>query len=153
MINYSITIMGTKPGTKKGQITETKAYGTSQVHEVLDVDKFAEHITNHGCAYDKGDVVAIITKVVSCLREQMLEGNKVILGDLGAFYVELATEGATLAEDFSATNIKAVNVRWAPGDRFKNLRDAATFNLVPTRASQAESNKAIKNQETIQGME
>ena len=153
MIDYAITIMSTKPGTKKGQITETKAYGTSQVREVLSVEQFAEHITSHGCAYDAGDVKAIITKVVNCLREQMLAGNKVILGELGGFYPELATEGATLAEDFSANNIKEVNVRWLPGERFKDLRSEATFNLVPTRASQAESNKAIKNQETIQGME
>ena len=27
MINYSIAIMGTKPGTKKADILETKAYG------------------------------------------------------------------------------------------------------------------------------
>ena len=153
MINYSITIMGTKPGTKKSEITETKAYGTAQCNEVLDVDKFAEHITSHGCAYDKGDVVAIITKVVACLREQMLAGNKVDLGDLGSFYVELATEGAVLAEDFTTNNIKEVKVRWAPGSKFKNLRDAATFKFVPTRATQAETNKEIKNQETIQGME
>ena len=29
MIDYAITIMGTKPGTKKSDIIETKAYGTA----------------------------------------------------------------------------------------------------------------------------
>ena len=153
MINYSIAIMGTKPGTKKSDILETKAYGVSQVREVLDLSQFAKHITDHGCAYDRGDVAAILVKAVDCLREQMLAGNKVILGELGGFYPELETKGAVLAEDFNATNILAVKVRWMPDKNFNNLRNDATFQLVPTRASQAEANKEIKNQETIQGME
>ena len=153
MIDYAITIMGTKPGTKKADIQETKAYGTAQVREVLTLEKFADHITTHGCAYDRADIAAILTKAVDCMREQMLLGNKVILGDMGGFYPELETKGAVLAEDFSADNILAVNVRWIPGKRFKNLRDDATFNLMPTREAQKEANKAIKNQETIQGLE
>ena len=31
MINYSIVIKGTKPGTKTEDITETKAYGVVQI--------------------------------------------------------------------------------------------------------------------------
>jgi len=153
MINYSIAIMGTKPGTKKGQITETKAYGTAQCNEVLNLDAFAKHITSHGSVYHKADVAAVLTLAVSCLRELMLEGKRVKLGDLGDFHTELKTEGAVLAEDFTTNNIKAVNVRWTPGKEFRNLRQEATFQLVPTRAAQAESEKEIRNQETIQGME
>ena len=92
MIDYSIAIMSTTPGTKKNEITETKAYGTAQVREVLDINKFAKHI-------------------------------------------------------------KEVNVRWCPGDKFKDLRADAEFNLVPTRLQQAAQKKVITNQETIQGME
>ena len=153
MIDYAITIMSTKPGTKKAEIQETKAYGTAQVREVLDLNKFAKHITDHGCSYDRADVAAILTKAVDCLREQILGGNKVILGDLGGFYPELKTKGAVLAEDFSVDNILEVNVRWVPGENFKNLRDEATFRLMPTRQAQAEAEKVIKNQETIQGIE
>ena len=43
--------------------------------------------------------------------------------------------------------------RWTPGKEFRNLRDDATFKLVATRAAQAESEKEIHNQQTIQGME
>jgi len=44
-------------------------------------------------------------------------------------------------------------VRWTPGKDFKNLRQEATFNRVPTREMQAQEQKVITNQETIQGME
>ena len=153
MINYSIVIMSTTPGTKTEDITETRAYGTAQVHEVLDLDKFAAHIASHGCAYDRADISAIITKAVDCLREMMLAGNKVNLGELGSFHVELATEGQKKTEDFNASCIKDVNIRWTPGKKFKNLRAEAEFNLVPSRSAQADAIDVIKNEETIQGLE
>ena len=153
MINYSICIMGTKPGTKKADIQETKAYGTAQVHEVLDMDDFCKHIADHNSPFSKGTVKGILTDAVSCLREQLLAGNKVVLGDLGAFHVELATEGADTTDEFNAQKIKEVNVRWTPGQEFKNLRSVAEFNLVPSRKAQADAIEVIRNEETIQGLE
>ena len=145
--------MSTTPGTKKADITETKAYGTAQMTEKLSLDAFAEHISDHNSPFSKGVVKGILTDAVSCLREMMLEGKRVSLGDLGTFGVELATEGAKTTDEFSAQNIKAVNVRWSPGKKFQNLRDEATFKLVPTRLAQADAIEVIKNEDTIQGME
>ena len=56
MIDYAIAIMGTTPGTKKEQITETKAYGTAQVREVLDIDKFVKHVSEHNCPFSPGTI-------------------------------------------------------------------------------------------------
>ena len=153
MINYSIAIMGTKPGTFKANITETKAYGTSQVHEVLDLNKFAKHIADHNSPFSKGTVKGILTDAVQCLREQMLSGNKVNLGELGSFYPELKTEGAVTTDDFNVDNIKEVNIVWIPGKGFRNLREDAEFQLVPSRKAQGEAIEVIKNTDTIQGLE
>ena len=153
MINYSIVILSSKPGTPKSQIQETKAYGTAQVHETLNIEKFAKHIADHGCAYDRADITAVLTKAVDCLREQMLAGNKVRLGELGDFHVELATKGAKTTEDFNANYIEGVNVRWTPSMDFRNLRQEATFQLVPSREAQADAIDVIRNEETIQGLE
>jgi len=153
MINYSIAILSAQPGTKKDQITHTKAYGVSQTNETVDLNAFAKHITDHGCVYSRGDVVGLLTIAVDCLREMMLAGKRVNLGALGAFWPELETEGARTTEEFSAANIKAVNVRWAPGKDFKNLRQEATFQLVPGRSAQEDAIEIIKNEDTIQGLE
>ena len=155
MIDYSISVKSSKPGTKKADVKETKAYGQAQIRKKLTLEEFAAHIRDHGCVYDKGDIAAIIIKMIRCLREQLLLGNSVVLGDLGAFAPTLKTKGAALAEDFSAANILAVNVKWTKSRDFKGteLRKDAEFNLVGTRNQQAETNKTIKNQETIQGME
>ena len=152
MIDYSIAIMGTKPGTLKANITETKAYGTAQVHEVLSFDDFCKHIAEHNSPFSKGCIKGVLTDAVACIREQLLAGNKVKLGDLGDFYVELQTEGAVTTEDFSAANIKAVNVRWTPGKEFEDLLADATFNLVPKRSQQTDAVKVIKNTDTIHGL-
>ena len=145
--------MGTKPGTKKENITETKAYGTAQVHEVLSFDAFCKHIADHNSPFSKGTVKGILTDAVSCLREQLLAGNKVKMGDLGDFHVELACEGAVTTDDFSAANIKEVNVRWTPSRDFQNLRQDAEFQLVPSRSAQSDAIEVVKNTDTIHGLE
>ena len=153
MIDYAIAIMGTTPGTKKEQITETKAYGTAQVREILDLDAFCQHVSEHNCPFSPGTIKGVLEDAARCLREMMLAGNKVNLGKLGGFYVELETEGAVTADAFSAQNIKAVNVRWCTPDNLKDLRKEATFHLVPTRKAQADAVEEIKNEETIHGLE
>ena len=153
MINYSIAIMGTKPGTLKANITETKAYGIAQCSEIVDINQFAKHISDHGCVYGKGDIVGVLTMAVSCLRELMLEGHRVKLGDLGDFQPRLKTQGAVTTDDFNVYNIKKVNVGWTPGKSFENLLHDAKFQLVAKRSQQEDAIKVIKNTETIQGLE
>ena len=145
--------MGTTPGTKKEDITQTKAYGIAQVSEVLDINDFAKHIQSHGCVYSKGDIVGLLTIAVDCLREMMLAGKRVKLGALGDFQPRLKTEGARTTDEFSARNIKEVNVSWDPGKDFQNLRQEATFQLVPSRKAQDDAIEVIKNEDTIQGLE
>ena len=153
MINYSIYIASSKPGTKKADITDTKAYGASQMNEKISFDAFCKHIADHNSPFSKGTVKGILTDAVACLREQLLAGNKVNLGDLGSFYCELATEGAKTTDDFNASYIKDVNVVWLPGKEFKNLRLDAAFQLVPSRKAQDDAIEVIRNEDTIQGLE
>ena len=153
MINYSIAIMSAKPGTKKADITTTKAYGVTQMQDKMDLDALAQHMSDHNSPFSKGVIKGILTDAVSCIRHLLLDGKKVGLGDMGEFHTEIACEGAATTDAFTAANIKKVNVRWSPGKQFKNLRDVASFKLVPNRKAQADSIEEIKNEETIHGLE
>ncbi|MBQ7528002.1 MAG: DNA-binding protein, partial [Bacteroidaceae bacterium] len=82
-----------------------------------------------------------------------LAGNSVSLGELGKFHVELNCEPAVTTEDFTAANIKAVNVCWTPGEDFKDMKKDAEFQLVPSRKLAADAIEVIKNTDTIQGLE
>lgn len=121
-----------------------KAFAVAQYSEVMTIDKFAKHIANHGCVYSRADIAAILYLAVDEMREQLLDGKKMRLGDLGDFSVSLTSKGAENADKFTSANITGVNVVWEPGADFKNLLGDAEFNLVASRSAQAALLKALK---------
>lgn len=124
------------------------AFAIAQYADVMTIEKFARHIATHGCVYSRADISAILYMAVDCMREQLLEGKKIRLGDLGDFSVNLSSKGAETADKFTAQNITSVNVVWDPGMEFKNLLADAEFNLVASRNAQAAVLKAIKAGQT-----
>ena len=124
------------------------AFAVSQYTDIMTIEKFAKHITSHGSVYSRADISAILYMAVDCMREMLLEGKKVRLGDLGDFSVLLTSKGAEDADKFTAQNITDVKVQWEPGQQFKTLRDEAEFNLVASRSAQAAVLKAIKEGKT-----
>lgn len=138
MIDYSLA-MHPNPMNKEAA---PKAYAHAQEKQKLDLDQFAEHITSHGCVYSKGDILAILTIAISCIREQILAGNSVELGDLGKFYCSITSKGADSFEDFNAaSNIKRVAMKWQPTKVLRNLKSVAEFNRVLTKKDEAEAKK------------
>ena len=173
MINYSITARAVNPNIfeinqAKTRINQAKAEGktpdpkdealvgtvvtnyfaTAQYTEVMTIEKFARHIADHGTTYSRADIMAILYMAVDCMREQLLEGKKIRLGELGDFSLSLSSKGAETAEKFSSQNIQRVAVSWEPGSEFRNLLADAEFNLVATRSAQAAVLKAIKEGKT-----
>ena len=115
----------------------------------MNLDQFAKHIASHGCVYKRADIAAVLTMAVDCLREMLLNGTKVYLGDLGNFYISFSSEGAITAEEFNPDiHIKEVNVNWERGLDFQNLKEDATFNQVAIRSIQKKVLKAVKNGES-----
>ena len=98
--------------------------------------------------YSRADISAILYMAVDCMREMLLEGKKIRLGDLGDFSLLLGSKGAETADKFTAQNITQVKVQWEPGKEFKNLIDDAEFNLVASRSAQAAVLKAIREGKT-----
>ena len=124
------------------------AFAVSQYTDIMTIEKFAKHITSHGSVYSRADISAILYMAVDCMREMLLEGKKIRLGDLGDFSLLLASKGAETADKFTAQNITNVKVQWELGQQFKNLLDDAEFNLVASRSAQAAVIKAIREGKT-----
>lgn len=146
MISYSICVRSAQPGLCAEEITETRAYGTAVSTETIDINQFARHIALHGSVYKRADIQAVLIAAVDCLRELLLDGKKVVLGDLGSFAVGLSTRGAETPADFTADNIYGVHVNWTPGKEFRNLIQDAEFRLVPL---QKDVTKALKEQKGL----
>lgn len=144
MINYSVFTW------KNPMIddAEEKAYAKNQVVKVLSFDEFVKHIASHNGVFSRGTVKGVVSDTCSCLVEQLLAGNKVQFGELGSFGVSLQCEPADSLAEFSAKNIKEVNIVFTPGEDFENLRSKAEFKLVSSRAVQAAALKAVKEGES-----
>ena len=139
---------GKEPDKKDTDLVKTEkqnAFAISQYTDVMTIEKFAKHITSHGSVYSRADISAILYMAVDCMREMLLEGKKIRLGDLGDFSLLLGSKGAETADKFTAQNINQVKVQWEPGKEFKNLLDDAEFNLVASRSAQAAVLKAIRD--------
>ena len=142
---------GKNPDQKDLDLVKTEkqnAFAISQYTDVMTIEKFAKHITSHGSVYSRADISAILYMAVDCMREMLLEGKKIRLGDLGDFSLLLGSKGAETADKFTAQNITNVKVQWEPGQQFKNLLEDAEFNLVASRSAQAAVIKAIKEGKT-----
>ena len=142
MINYSLGLRKSNPSEKN---SEMKVYAYAQSTEVIDIQKLAKHIQVHGSPYTRDIIVGVLTKAVDCVREQLLEGKKVSLGEMGSFYCTLSSEGVDSADEFNpAAHISAVNVRWDRGSEFADLLPEAEFHYVTTREEQAKARKEAK---------
>ena len=124
-----------------------KAYAKAQVKEVMTFRQFVAHIAEHG-GHKRGQVKGVLSDTCSCLVEQLLEGKKILLDDLGNFWISLSSMGAENCEAFTSKNITGVKIIFTPGEDFENLLGRAEFNLVASRFAQAATLKAEKAGET-----
>ena len=148
MINYSVYMFANPIDESK----PSKAYAKAQVKEVMSFRDFINHISEHG-GYKRGQVKGVLSDMCSCLVEQLLEGKKVMLDELGNFWLSLSSEGAESCEAFNAKNITGVNIIFTPGEDFENLLSRATFNPVPSRSLQNAALKAEKKGDTTIDLE
>lgn len=149
MIDYSVYMM--TPTYSKDETP--KAYAKNQVSEIWSLEKFAKHISDHNGVYSRGTVKGVISDMCECLVEQLLNGNKIQLGELGTFGISISSEGAESIEKFTAKNIKAVNILFSPGADFENLIGRAEFNPVASRIAQKATLKAEKAGEATVDLE
>lgn len=146
MINFSLSLRAVDPSKQDGP---KRAYPNAQAAKVMQLDEFSTHIAKHGSPYHRSDINAVLTRSVDCLREMLLEGNKVCLGDLGNFYVRLESKGAPSIAEFNAsTHITGVKVYWEPGTLFTDLIYDAEFVNVATRRAQDATLKAERAGQT-----
>ena len=145
MINFSVFMLPNPQDESK----PAKAYAKAQVKEVMTFRQFVAHIAEHG-GHKRGQVKGVLSDMCSCLVEQLLEGKKILLDDLGDFWLSISSEGAESTEAFTAKNITGVKIIFTPGEDFENLLGRASFNLVASRVAQAATLKAEKKgEETV----
>lgn len=106
MIRYR-KYQSNKKGAFKG-----KWYARSVTDETYSLDTLAQHMANHSSPYSYGTIKGVLSDMVSCIRELVLDGKAVKIDDLAIFRASIQSRAADTAADFTATeNIAAIRLR------------------------------------------
>ena len=117
------------------KITGNKCFGKwfakNVVEETIDLDGLAGHMSNHNSPYSKGVIKGLLTDMIGCIKELLLEGKNVKIDDLAIFSLGIKNkEMAAKEEDFTVSkNISGVKLKArATGDLMsKSLNLEATL--------------------------
>ena len=113
---FSITSM-VRYILKQIKIASSRAYGKwfakNVVEETIDLDGLAEHMSNHNSPYSKGVIKGLLTDMIGCIKELLLEGKNVKIDDLAIFSLGIKNKLAANSEDeFTVSkNVEGVKLR------------------------------------------
>ncbi len=102
---------------KKNKNSKSAAFGKyfayPVIEETVTLDGLAEHMSSHNTPYSKGAIKGMLTDMVSCIKELLLEGNNVKIADLAIFSLGIKNNGGAVSEEvFTVSkNIKGVKLR------------------------------------------
>ena len=113
-------------------------YSRPVIEETYDTERLAKHMANHNTPYSAGVVKGVLTDMISCIKELILDGKNVKLDDLAIFSVGIVSrKGAASAADFTlADNVKGLKLRARATGELSNaqinlegqMKEAAVYN-------------------------
>ena len=87
-----------------------KWYATAVSDRVMSFDDFVTHIADHNSPYSRGTVQGVVTDMLDCLQECILDGKSVRLSDLGLFSIGMTSKAEDSKADVSAQSIQGVHL-------------------------------------------
>lgn len=102
---------------KKNKNQKSSAYGKwyayPVVEETVNLTDLAKHMEEHNTGFSEAMCLGMMTAMVKCIKEQLLEGKNVKIDNLAIFSVGIRNkEGAKAEADFNvANNISGVKLR------------------------------------------
>ena len=102
MIRYKIYQNQQQKGLNAG-----KWFARAVSDETFDLAKLAEHMSKHNSPYSGGVIKGVLSDMVDCIKELLLDGKCVKIDDLAIFGVGIRSKAAETLEDFSGMRLKA----------------------------------------------
>lgn len=88
-------------------------YARTVSTETVDLKALAKHMAQHNTPFSKGAITGILTDMVSCIKELLLEGKNIKIDDLAIFSTSIdnVTGGALTADEFSVQkHVKSIRM-------------------------------------------
>ena len=103
-----------KPNKNENSKVYGKYFAYPVIEQTIDLDGLADHMSHHNSLYPKGVTKGLLTDMISCIKELLLEGKNVKIDDLAIFSLGIKNKkgGSTNEEEFSISkNIEGVKLR------------------------------------------
>ena len=100
MIRYKIYQNQQKKGLNAG-----KWFARAVSDETFDLAKLAEHMSKHNSPYSGGVIKGVLSDMVDCIKELLLDGKCVKIDDLAIFGVGIRSKAADTLEEFSLEEV------------------------------------------------
>ena len=96
MLELNLTLNTNSNLQANGYDPNGKYYARVETKEQYDLQKLAKHMHQHNTAFSTGLIVGVLTDMVACMKELILEGNTVKIDNLGIFKPTVEANGLTL---------------------------------------------------------
>ena len=111
VLKFRKVSMKTRAKNAEGNYVEqTKWYGRTAPDRTVEFEDFITHMSEHNSPYSRGVIRGVLTDMLDCLKEMVLDGRNVRFGDLGLFSLSMSSEGADTRENWTAAQVKGVRL-------------------------------------------
>ena len=119
LTNSAVLGINLRKNTNSKSLAFGKYYPEVDRQKTLTIRGFAQHMIDHGCVFDRGDIESILIKVTECLPELVAQGIGVQLGELGIFYPSAEVKDPVISipamEGLDPRDVvKAIHIRFLP---------------------------------------
>ena len=97
-------------------------YARPVIEQTLTLRDLAEHMASHASGFSEAQLLGVMTAMVACIKEMVLEGKNVKIDDLAIFSCGINSIAAKTEEEFTAANIRRVHLRARATGRLANAR-------------------------------
>ena len=85
-------------------------YATVVTDREMNFEEFVDHISSHNSPYSRGTVHGVMMDMLACLKELILDGKSVRLGDLGLFSIGMSSRGEVSRDKVTSASVEGIHL-------------------------------------------
>ena len=85
-------------------------YATVVTDREMNFEEFVDHISSHNSPYSRGAVHGVMMDMLDCLKELILDGKSVRLGDLGLFSIGMSSRGEVSRDKVTSASVEGIHL-------------------------------------------
>ena len=85
-------------------------YATVVTDREMSFEEFVDHISSHNSPYSRGTVHGVMMDMLDCMKELILDGKSVRLGDLGLFSIGMSSRGEVSRDKVTSASVQDIHL-------------------------------------------